>query len=461
MTLIHSTNPSIGHAVIGSIESSTTEEVQEAVASARWAYRAWSHTPISERVSLLREVYDGVVANKEILAQSVATEMGMPIRYARDDVGIGLIYFAWYLDHAEETLAPTVTYEDDNQIHTVTYEPKWVIAAITPWNYPVMLWIWACIQPLLAGNTVVWKISKEVILTGKIIADIIAKTSLPPWVWSEIYGDGSIWDLLTDMDIDGITFTGSTNVGNHLREKAMKKNITAVMELGGSAPGIVCADADIDSVIETIYFMRFSNSGQICDGLKRLIVHESRYDEVVTRLRETLMQKKIGNATDEDTDIWPLATESQLHTVSEQYDDALAHDANILVELPIPAWLSGSYFPAVVLGNITPDMKVWKEEVFGPILPIVTYSTEDEVITLANDTIYGLGAYIFTESETTFGTIAQEIKTGMVQMNNVNYCIPANPFGGYGASGVGREHGKWWFHELVNIKVTSRPKVKR
>jgi succinate-semialdehyde dehydrogenase/glutarate-semialdehyde dehydrogenase len=132
-----------------------------------------------------------------------------------------------------------------------------------------------------------------------------------------------------------------------------------------------------------------------------------------------------------------------LRAVSEQYDDALAHDANILAQLSVPTELSGAYFPATILGNITPDMRVWKEEVFGPILPIVTYSTEDEAIKLANDTIYGLGAYIFTESETTFGTIAQELKTGMVQMNNVNYCIPANPFGGYGASGVGREHGKW------------------
>jgi succinate-semialdehyde dehydrogenase/glutarate-semialdehyde dehydrogenase len=461
MPCISSTNPSLAYIVLGDVESSTPEQVVTTIETAREAFSSWSHTPVIDRVRVFREVYDAIVEHKEILARSVAEEMGMPIRYARDDVGIGLIYFAWYLDHAEETLAPTVTYEDDNQIHTVTYEPKWVIAAITPWNYPVMLWIWACIQPLLAGNTVVWKISKEVILTGKIIADIIAKTSLPPWVWSEIYGDGSVWDLLTDGDIDGITFTGSTNVGNHLKEKAMKKNITAVMELGGSAPGIVCADADIDSVIETIYFMRFSNSGQICDGLKRLIVHESRYDELVIRLRETLMQKKIGNATDEDTDIWPLATESQLRAVSEQYDDALAHDANMLAQLSVPTELSGAYFPATILGNITPDMRVWKEEVFGPILPIVTYSTEDEAIKLANDTIYGLGAYIFTESETTFGTIAQELKTGMVQMNNVNYCIPANPFGGYGASGVGREHGKWWFHELMNIKVTSRPKVKR
>lgn len=245
------------------------------------------------------------------------------------------------------------------------------------------------------------------------------------------------------MAIDGITFTGSTRVGNMLRTKALEKNITAVMELGGSAPGIVCQDADIDSVIETIYFMRFSNSGQMCDGLKRLIVHESRYDELVTKLRDTLMSKKIGNALDEDTDIGPIVSEAQLRHVAEQYDDALAHDANILAQLSVPEELSGSYFPATILGHITRDMKVWNEEVFGPILPVVTYATDEEAITLANDTEYGLGAYVFTEDTELFEKMARDIQSGMVQMNNVNYCIPADPFGGYKASGVGREHGKW------------------
>lgn len=460
MTLINSTNPSIGHIIINSIESSTPDEVQEIVLWAKKALDSWSSISITERIAHLQEIYAEIAENRELLAKSVATEMGMPIKLAREEVGYGISYFAWYLDHAEEALSPTITHETESEIHTVTYEPKWVIVAITPWNYPVMLWAWACIQPLLAGNTVVWKISKEVILTGKLIAAIIAKTSLPLWVWTEVYGDGSIWDALTDMDIDGITFTGSTSVGNHLREKAMKKNITAIMELGGSAPGIVCEDADIDSVIETIYFMRFSNSGQMCDWLKRLVVHESRYDELITKLRDTLMSKKLWSAIDEDTDIWPLVSESQLRAISEQYDDAIAHDADILAQLSVPSWLTGSYFPATILGNITPEMKVWKEEVFGPILPVVTYNTIEEAIILANDTIYGLGAYVFTESVATFDLIAWQLKTGMVQMNNVNYCIPADPFGWYKASWIGREHGKWWFHELTNIKVTSRPKVK-
>jgi succinate-semialdehyde dehydrogenase/glutarate-semialdehyde dehydrogenase len=458
MTTIASTNPSDNYKTIWTVESHTEEEVIFLVEQARKEQMKWAETPISERVRLLREVHDAFVAQKEVLARSVAEEMWMPIRLARDEVQYGLNYFLWYLDHAEEYLAPEVTFENETELHTVTLEPKWVIAAITPWNYPFMLFAWACIQPLLAWNTVIWKISKEVILTGKLIASIFESSNLPKYVWSEIYGDGKLWDFLTDQDIDGITFTGSTWVGMWLARKALDKWITALMELGGSAPGIVTEDADIDSVLETIYFMRYSNSGQMCDGLKRLIVHASRYDELVSKLSEKLLSKKIWNALDETVDIWPLVSENQLHVVEEQLKDALSRGATILVKNSPDTILSGAYIPIYILSNITRNMRVWKEEVFGPILPIVTYQTLDEAIFLANDTLYGLGAYVFTENRNTFDYFAKHIKSGMVQMNNVNYCIPQDPFGGYKTSGIGREHGKWWFHELCNVKVTSTPK---
>jgi acyl-CoA reductase-like NAD-dependent aldehyde dehydrogenase len=396
--------------------------------------------------------------SKEAIAQSISTEMGMPIRLARDEVQYWLNYFLWYLDTAEKYLSPEVTFENETEIHTVFYEPKWVIAAITPWNYPFMLCIWACIQPLLAGNTVIWKISKEVILTGKIIADIWAESDLPKWVWIEIYWDGKTGDFLTDQDIDGITFTGSTLVWERLAKKAFDKWIPALMELGGSAPGIVCADADIDSIIDTIYFMRYSNSGQMCDGLKRLMVHESRYDELVKKLSEKLLSKKIGNPLDENVDIWPLVSESQQQALSSQLQDALDLWATILTENTPDSIHMWAYFPAYILWNIDKNMRIWKEEVFGPILPIVSFKTVEEAIGIANDTSYGLGAYVFTEDYDIFSHIACEIQSGMVQMNSVNFCIPQDPFGGYKKSWTWREHGKWGFHEFCNIKITSIPK---
>ncbi len=458
MIRIDSTNPSKNYALIGSTEATSEWEIIERVRQSRIAFKTWAYMPISQRVSYLRWIYEKCRDQTETLAHSIACEMGMPVRLARDEVQYGLGYFLWYLDNAEKYLSPEVTFENDTEIHTVYCEPKWVIAAITPWNYPFMLFVWACIQPLLAGNTVIWKISKEVILTGKIIADIFADSDLPLWVWSEIYGDGKSGDFLTDQDIDGITFTGSTAVGRILADKAHNQWIAAVMELGGSAPGVVCADADIDSIVETIYFMRFSNSGQMCDGLKRLIIHYSRYDELIEKLSKKLLSKKIGDPLDESTDIWPLVSEHQLLSVKSQLQDALDKGATILAQNTHGSIYMWAYISWYILWNITKDMKIWKEEVFWPILPVVSYDTVDEAIELANDTSYWLGAYIFTESREDFSYIARRIKSGMVQMNNVNYCIPQDPFGGYKSSGIGREHGKWGFYELSNIKVTSQPK---
>jgi succinate-semialdehyde dehydrogenase / glutarate-semialdehyde dehydrogenase len=455
---IISTNPSKNYELIGSVEVTSDSDIIAFVEQSRSTQKIWGYMSMADRASLLRGVYDRFVMKKETIAQSISTEMGMPIRLSRDEVQYGLNYFLWYLDNAKKYLSREVTFENEIEIHTVFYEPKWVIAAITPWNYPFMLCIWACIQPLLAGNTVVWKISKEVILTGALIADIFSSSDLPEWVWIEIFGDGKTGGFLTDQDIDGITFTGSTGVWEKLAQKAFDKWIPALLELGGSAPGIVCADADIDSVLETIYFMRYSNSGQMCDGLKRLIVHESRYDELIEKLGAKLLSKRIGDPSDETTDIGPLVSESQLLGIRSQLQDALDLWATILIENTPSSICSWAYMSAYILWSITPDMRIWKEEVFGPILPIVSFSTIDEAIDLANDTEYGLGAYVFTEDHDTFAHIVRELQSGMVQMNTVNYCIPQDPFGGYKSSWIGREHGKWGFHEFCNIKVISTPK---
>ncbi|GAB0174908.1 MAG: succinate-semialdehyde dehydrogenase [Candidatus Altimarinota bacterium] len=459
MTHIVSYNPS-NNAILGKVAITAQPQIEDITLEAHDAFLLWKKTPLKKRVDFLREAYGLFLSRKEELAQSVASEMGMPIKLARDEVQYGLNYFIWYLDNAEKYLSPEVTYENEGEIHTVYYEPKGVIAAITPWNYPFMLFAWACIQPLLAGNTVIWKVSKEVILTGKLIASIMNESNIPKGVWSEVYGDGAIGDFLTDLDIDGIAFTGSTNVGNHLAKKGNEKGIPVIMELGGSAPGIVCEDADIDAVLETIYFMRFSNSGQMCDGLKRLIVHASRYDELVKKLSKRLLEKKMGDALDETVDIGPIVSEKQKLILLDQYNDALEKGAKILAEnKSFPNDAVGSYFPATLLGNIQKDMKVWKEEVFGPILPIISYNSLEEAIELANDTLYGLGAYVFTKDMNTFHILAHAIESGMVQCNNINYCIPQDPFGGYKSSGIGREHGKWGFYEFVNIKVISLPKT--
>jgi acyl-CoA reductase-like NAD-dependent aldehyde dehydrogenase len=196
----------------------------------------------------------------------------------------------------------------------------------------------------------------------------------------------------------------------------------------------------------------------MCDGLKRLIVHETKYEELKTKLSHLLSQKKVWIAQHEDTDIGQLVSESQLKNLQEQYNDALNLWAKIVFQSQLSSDLKWAYFAPTLLENISFDMKIWKEEVFWPILLIVLFKEIDEAIQLANDTPYWLWAYVFTENKPTFEKIAKNIKTGMVQMNNVNYCIPDDPFWWYKNSWIWREHGKWGFYEFTNIKVTSSPK---
>ena len=230
------------------------------------------------------------------------------------------------------------------------------------------------------------------------------------------------------------------------------------MELGGSAPGIVFEDADVDKVIESIYFNKFLNCGQVCDGLKRLVVHESKFDEVVNKLKKIVENKKVGIAENQDTEIGPLVAKRQLELLQEQVKDAISKGAEIITNGKIPASLKGAFYEPTLIIKVNRDMRVWKEEVFGPVLPIMSFKTYDEAIELANNTRYGLGSYIFTEDKKKFEKASAEIKTGMVGHNNVIYVKPCNPFGGNKDSGLGREHGKYGFHELCQIKIVAMEK---
>ncbi len=458
MQKISSTNPSLNYKIIWEIEIDDEKSIIKKVELSRLAWEKWKNLSIENRVDFLSDIYNKMKDKKETLAQSISTEMWMPIKESRDEVQYWLNYFSWYLENASKYLNPEITYENENEIHTVFYEPKWVVVAIAPWNYPSFMFVWTCIQALLVWNSVIFKISKEVILTWKIISDIIENSILPKWVFIEVFWDWKIWDFLTMQNVDFITFTWSTNIWKKIAKTAHDKWIWCVLELWGSAPWIIHSDANIDEILWSLYFIRFSNCGQMCDWLKRLIIHEDKYEEVKLKLSNLLISKNIWITTDENTDIWPLVSESQLNNLKIQYEDAINLWAKIVYKCNIDSSLKWAYFPPTIFENINFSMKIWNEEVFWPILPIIKYKEIDEAVKLANDTNYWLWAYIFTKDKDIFKKIAKEIKSGMVQMNNVNYCIPQNPFWGYKISWIWREHGKWWFYEFTNIKVISNPK---
>lgn len=454
---ITSTNPSRNYEEIGSVELSTAEDVQAKITQAYKAKSSWRELGIPGRTKLLQKVASEIEQSKVPLAKLIAQEMGMPITNALSEVDDALYYWNSYLETAEQYLKPETTLETEAELHQVVREPYGVVAAIAPWNFPISNFVWTCGQNLAAGNVIVFKHSEETPLCGKLIENIVNKV-LPEGVFSEVYGDGSVGKMLVEQNVNFICFTGSTATGIKINESAARRFIPTSMELGGSAPGIILEDCNVAGIAETIYSNRFSNCGQMCDALKRLIVHESKLEQVKNELLKILATKKVGDAQDPKTDIGPLVAKRQLELLEEQVTDAVTKGANILTGGKSPDGLLGAYYEPTLIENVTPDMRIWQEEVFGPVLPIITSKAVDEAIDLANNTTYGLGAYVFTQDKQKFMDVARQLESGMVSQNNLSYVNSCNFFGGYKMSGGGREHAKFGFEEVTQTKVIASEK---
>lgn len=457
---IVSLNPGKNYEVVGEIPVSTIDEINKKVSQAHDAKQSWANLDVKKRLELLEDIYNEFVQRKNEIGSLATLEMGMPASVRTIiDIDAGLHYMRGYLDLAEDWLKPDIVFEDEDEIHHLFFEPRGVIAVSSPWNYPFCNFIWGVIPNLVVGNTVVFKHSEECPLTGKLLEDIMLSKNLPAGVFNEIYGDGSsVGDYLMNSVIDGIHFTGSTGAGKHLYQVAAKNFIPALLELGGSGPGIVFDDANLSSTIESIYWNRFVNSGQTCDGLKRLIVHHTLFDKVISQLKELLATKKIGDPQDPSVDIGPLVAERQCLLIEEQVADARDKGAKIICGGKRPHGLLGAYFQPTILTNITADMRVWKEEVFGPVLPIVSFESDEQAIALANDTTYGLGAYVYTNNKQRALDISKRIQTGNISVNAANYNRVQDPFGGYKNSGIGRENGKQGLRELCFSKLIALKK---
>lgn len=452
-----STNPGKNYEIIGHVDISSNEEITNKVNKAKLAQPNWESIGLENRVNLLDELYNLFVENKDKISLIASKEMGMPVTVNNQiDVDVGLQFMRGYLDNAKKWLSHEIIFENEKEIHYQYYEAKGVAGISIPWNYPFCNFIWAVIQNLVVGNTVVAKHSENCPLTSKLLEEIINASNLPDGVFNQVYGNGpQVGEFLLESNIDIIWFTGSTAVGKHLYKLAAEKFIPIVLELGGSAPGIVFKDANIDMAVESICFNRFINSGQTCDGLKRLIVHKTIFNLVVEKLTKLLSTKKFGDPQDKTTDIGPVVSERQLNNLQQQFNDAIEKGAKVVIGGKRPNNLYGAYFEPTILTDIKFDMKVWKEEVFGPILPIVSFETTQEAINLANDTTYGLGTFIYTNDSQVALNVAKQLKTGNININTANYNIATDPFGGYKDSGIGREHGRSGLQELCNIKVVA------
>ena len=289
---------------------------------------------------------------------------------------------------------------------------------------------------------------------------IVAESGLPKDVISFVYGDGKVGAALAESDINLISFTGSYNVGQKLYATAAQKFIPIINELGGSSPGIVFADmADkLDDIVPAIFSGRFSNSGQFCSNIKRLIVHQSIFDACVQKLVAYAQTQKVGSPLAADTNMGPLVAMRQVEQIKEQLRDALGKGATCHFGGKQPIGLNGAFFEPTILTNISKDMRVWAEEVFGPILPIVPFNTYEEAIELANDTDYGLNAAIFTADRALAQKTIADLPVGTAAVHGTSSQKPCNPSGGYKHSGMGRVKGIRGFHDVVQVKTVARLK---
>jgi len=458
MKKIISTNPSKNYEVIGKVKASTKKEIVQKVADANHVKEDWRNLGVRNRIGLVRKAYLAYKKNQEKIAGLITKEVGTPITECKDEVAWNWSYIDWFLEHVESAIKDEITYDDGKSLHKIIYEPLGTAVVITPWNLPFDLFIWGVIPNLLVGNTVVYKAAAECVLTGKLLEEISSKVGFPKGVFSFIHGDSQEGKFLTEQDIDLVWFTGSTKVGRSIYELAGKKFIKALLEMGGSNPAIIFDDVDMDSLIDNVTAKRFMFCGQTCDADKRIIVHENKYDEFIEKVEKKLSTFVIGDPEDSKTTMGPLVSIKQLNLLISQVDDAINKGAKVVYGGKRPKGLKGAYYLPTILTDIKRNMKVWNEEVFGPVLPIMTFRTEEEAVYIANDTVYGLGSQVFTKDKNRIKRISGLIDAGNIDFNGVGHFKPFNPFGGYKHSGMGREHGIVGFRELCQIKTVSMEK---
>jgi len=456
MSTLVSTNPAKNYKKVGSVEVSSSDEIKRKVDLANKAKTAWKELGVEERTELLRPLYQEFQKREKEIALLTTREIGKPISEALADLEWDKVYFKAFFGDGKRYLKDEITHKEKGSVHKIIYEPRGAAAVIVPWNFPFANFLWGVIPNLIAGNTVIFKHSEECPLTGKLCEEMMGQLDLPRGVFSEVYGDGKIGELLVGQDIDFIWFTGSSEVGKKLYKIAGKKFVKSVLEMGGSNPAVVFDDVEISNkLIDRLYTGRFLNNGQVCDSIKRLIVHQSSFNELVEKMRKRVEEVVIGDPEDKKTQIGSLVARRQLELLESQIGDAIKKGAKVVIGGKRPKGLKGAYYLPTLLINVKRNMRVWREEVFGPALPIISFKTEKEAIELANDTVYGLGAQVYSKDKERGLRVASRIDAGCIDINEGNHWLPRNPFGGYKESGIGREHGRHGFQELCQIKVVA------
>jgi len=430
------------------------DEVFSIIKKSHEAFLSWRDQPISLRAAMMNKLAISLRNKKEEYAKIMSQEMGKPITDARAEVEKCAWTAEIYAQNGEKWFEEEIV-EADGKEHKVIFQPLGVVLSIMPWNFPFWQAIRFAIPGILAGNGSILKHASNVTGSAFAIEDAFRSAGFPEGLFSAVIADHKTIEKVIASDyIQGVSLTGSTTVGKHIGEMAGRNLKKVVLELGGSDPFIVLKDANIDFTAKNAALGRMINNGQSCIAAKRFIVEEPIAEEFGKKFAEYVASKKMGDPSDDTTEVGPLVHEKQMNEISLQVDDALSKGAKILTGGKKPDQ-KGFYYEATVLTNVTPDMKVCKEETFGPVAPIIVVKDEDEAIKVANDSEFGLGASIWTKDEKKGLALAEKLECGDVFINSIVKSDPRLPFGGVKNSGLGRELSKYGLKEFVNVKAIS------
>ena len=431
---------------IDSVPESSLADVKNAVALARTAQVAWANTEISHRIKILDKFHDLLIANQDELLDVVQRETGKSRFHASDEVLSLAMIAAFYAKIGKQALKPQRR-AGVLPIFTKTFmvsQPKGVIGIISPWNYPLTLSICDAIPAILAGNTVVVRPDSQTPWSAIHGLELLTQAGLPDGVVTIVTGEGSTVGAALIDEVDYICFTGSTNTGKVVGAQAGARLIGASLELGGKNPMIVCADANLDTFLEVAVRGCFTSAGQLCVSIERIYIHESIYEKFLGAFVEKVKELKLGAKLGWGYDVGSLVTDALVNRVSDAVSAAVAQGAKVETGGRLRTDIGPKVYEPTVLTGVTREMKISTEEIFGPCVYVQPFATTDEAITLANDSIYGLSAAVITSNSRNGLRIAEQLKSGSVNINEgfaAAYGSVAAPMGGMGQSGLGRRHG--------------------
>ena len=445
-------------ATVAQVPDSGAHDARAAADAAHRAFPEWRARPAAERARILKRWHALIGERREELAQLMTLEQGKPLREARAEIDYGAAFVEWFAEEARRTYGDVIAAPQRGRRITVVKEPVGVVAAITPWNFPMAMLARKAAPALAAGCTVVAKPAEDAPLSSLALARLAEKAGVPSGALNVVTASRAraaevVDEWLADFRVRKLTFTGSTAVGKHFARASAATLKRVSLELGGNAPFIVFEDADLESAAAGLVASKFRNGGQTCICPNRVFVHESIVAPFTALLSARISALRVGRGTDESTDIGPLINARAMEKVEQHVADALAKGARIVAGGRRAAvGGTGAFYEPTILAEVTRSMRLFEEETFGPVVPIIAFRDEIDVVSLANDTQSGLAAYFYSRDAARIWRVADALEAGMVAINDFALSSEVAPFGGVKASGYGREGSKYGLDEFLQTK---------